>query len=89
MRLHKKERDYFTGKLNLVFSFKPRNFGKSFNLIYYLILTSTLTLTSQLIRPNPNRKPHARKYIAQCSFSLRKIIFSGEIVSPNNIQLRY
>jgi len=45
---------YFTGKLNLVFFFhlNPEILAKLFNLIYYLILTPTLTLIPQL-SPNP------------------------------------
>jgi len=78
--------DYFIGKLNLFFSFQPRNFSKiiQFNL---LILTPILTLPPQL-SPNPNHKPHikcARMNISQCSFSLCNIIFSDEIVAPNQI----
>jgi len=66
-------------------SYKPRNFDKIilFNLLAYLILTDTPTLTPQL-SPNPNRKPQikcAKMNIAHCSFSLFYITFSGEIVT--------
>jgi len=55
--------------------------AKLFNLIYYLILTPT---PNPQLSPNPNRKPYikyARMNIVQCSFSLRNIIFSAEIVT--------
>jgi len=53
------------------FHLNPEILANLFNLIYYLILTPTLTLTPQLSF-NPNRKPHikyVRMNIAQCSFS--------------------
>jgi len=56
-------------------NFKCYFFSKLFDLIYYRILT--LNLTPQL-SPNPNRKPLIKcawMNIAQCSFSLCKIIF--------------
>jgi len=37
----------------------PKNLAQLFNLIYYLILTPTLTLTTQ-ISPNPNHKPQIK-----------------------------
>jgi len=38
----------FTGKLNLVFHLNLEILAKLFNLIYYLFVTPTLTLTPQL-----------------------------------------
>jgi len=73
-----KRRLCFTEKTeSSFFHLNPEILTRLFNLIYYLILTPTLTLIPQL-RPNPNRKPHikcARMIITQCSFSLCKIIF--------------
>jgi len=86
MKFHmliKKERLYFTGKLNLVFHLNPEILANLFDLNYYLILTPSLTLTPQL-SPNPNRKPHmkyAQMNISQCFFSLCNIIFTSEIVT--------
>jgi len=62
------------------FHLNPKILAKLFNLIYYLILTPTLTLTPQLITENPHIK-YAPMNIAQCSFSLGNIIFSGKIVT--------
>jgi len=64
---------YFIGKLNLFFYYLTREILEQlFNLIFYLILTPTLTLTPQL-SPNSNRKPHikcAHEYSAMLFFSL-------------------
>jgi len=63
------------------FHFNLELLAKLFDLIYY-ILTPTLILILQLsLNPIPHIKC-ARMNISQCSFSLCKIIFSGEIVTP-------
>jgi len=57
-----------------IFNLNAEILAKLYNLVYYLILT--LTLTPQLSL-NPNRKLHikcALMNIAQCSFCLRNII---------------
>jgi len=59
------------------FHINTENLAKLFNLIYYLMLIPTPTLTSQ-ISPNPIRKPQikcARMKIAHCFFTLLNNFF--------------